>query len=106
MDKQTHKRCLTLCLILVVGLSGLSVRLYFLQVVNRDKFAQKAGSSYEKTYPLLAKRGTIVDRNGEVIAKSIISKTLIVDKYHLKEVRTVVRGVACQELSKTPEWYE
>lgn len=95
-----------LCLILVIGLSALSVRLYFLQVVDRDKYAKKAGSSYEKTYPLLAKRGTIVDRNGEVIAKSIISKTLIVDKYHIKEVRTVVRGVACDQLSKTPEWHE
>lgn len=106
MDKQTHRRCLYLCLILVTGLSALSVRLYFLQVVDRDKYAQQAGSSYEKSYPLLAKRGTIVDCNGEVIAKSIISKTLIVDKYHMKEVRTVVRGVACQELSKTPEWYD
>lgn len=106
MDKQTHNRCLILCLLLVVCLSVLSVRLYFLQVVDSDKYAQQAGSSYEKTYPLLAKRGTIVDRNGEVIAKSIISKTLIVDKYHIKEVRTVVKGVACQELSNTPEWYD
>ncbi len=106
MDKQTHTRCFKLCLILVIGLSALSVRLYFLQVVDRDKYAKKAGSSYEKTYPLLAKRGTIVDCNGEVIAKSVISKTLIVDKYHIKEVRTVVKGVACQELSKTSEWYD
>ncbi len=106
MDKQTHTRCLKLCLILVIGLSALSVRLYFLQVVDGDKYAKRAGSSYEKTYPLLAKRGTIVDCNGEVIAKSIISKTLIVDKYHIKEVRTVVRGVACEQLSKTPEWHE
>ncbi len=106
MDRQTYKRCLRLCLILVVGLSALSIRLYFLQVVDGEKYAKRAGDSYEKTYPLLAKRGTIVDCNGEVIAKSIISKTLIVDKYHIKEVRTVVRGVACQELSKTTEWYE
>ena len=106
MDKQTHTRCLKLCLILVIGLSALSVRLYFLQVVDGDDYAKRAGSSYEKTYPLLAKRGTIVDCNGEVIAKSIISKTLIVDKYHIKEVRTVVRGVACEQLSKTSEWHE
>ena len=90
----------------MTGLSVLSVRLYFLQVVNSDKYAKKAGSSYERTFPLLAKRGTIVDCNGEVIAKSVISKTLIVDKYHIKEVRTVVSGVACQELSQTDEWHE
>ncbi len=106
MDKKIHRRCLVLCLLLVACLSLLSGRLYFLQVVNHNKYAQQVGNSYEKSYPLLAKRGTIVDRNGEVIAKSIISKSLIVDKYHLKEVRTVVRGVACKELSLTPEWYD
>ena len=101
-----YTRCLRLCLILVIGLSVLSARLYFLQVVNRDKYTKKAGSSYEKTYPLLAKRGTIVDRNGEVIAKSVISKKLIVDKFHMKDARVIARGVACQELSKTAEWHE
>jgi len=90
----------------VIGLSVLSLRLYFLQVVNRDQYVKKAGSSYEKTFPLLAKRGTIVDCNGEVIAKSVISKSLIVDKYHIREVRTVVSGVACKELSQTAEWHE
>ena len=104
MDKSSYNRCLKLCLILVIGLSGLSVRLFFLQVVDYGKYATKAGKSYERTYKLLAKRGTIVDCNGEIIAKSIISKTLIADRHHLKDVKFVVRGVACDQLSRTPEW--
>jgi len=101
-----YTRCLRLCLILVIGLSVLSARLYYLQVVNGDKYSTKAGSPYERTYPLLAKRGTIVDCNGDVIAKSVISKKLIVDKFHMKDATVVVRGLACQELSKTAEWQE
>ncbi len=106
MNKQMYTRCSILCAGLVFLLSVLSVRLYFLQIVDRDKYVKKAGSSYGRTYPLLAKRGTIVDRNGEVIAKSVISKTLIVDKYHIKEKRTVAKGVACKQLSQTAEWHE
>lgn len=106
MDKKTYKRCLKLCLILVIGLSALSVRLYFLQVVDHDNHAKTAGNSYERVYELLAKRGTIVDSKGEVIAKSVISKTLIADRYHLKDVKYVARGVACDQLSKTAEWYD
>jgi len=104
MDKKALQRCIILCLTLVVGLSALSVRLLYLQATDRDEYEKTAGKSYEKTYTLLAKRGTIVDVKGEIIAKSIISKTLKVDKYHLLEPRTVARGLACQQLSQTAEW--
>lgn len=104
MDRKALQRCIVLCLTLVVGLSALSVRLVYLQATDREEYARTAGKPYEKTYPLLAKRGTIVDSKGEIIAKSIISKTLKVDKYHLLEPRTVARGIASHQLSQTPEW--
>ncbi len=106
MEKTAQKRCINLCLILVVGLSVLSVRLVMLQTADKDVASSRAGKSFERTYSLLAKRGTIVDCNGEIMAKSAISKTLIVDKYHLRDPRTVSRGIACRELAKKPKWLE
>jgi len=104
MDKSALKRCTILCLALVVGLSVLSFRLIFLQATDREEYARKAGNPYERTYPLLAKRGTIVDSKGEIIAESIISKTLKVDKSHLLDPLVVTRGIACQQLSSGSEW--
>ncbi len=106
MEKTAQKRCVNLCLILVVGLSALSVRLVMLQTTDREGGSGKAGKSYERTYPLLAKRGTIVDCNGEIMAKSAISQTLIVDKYHLRDPRTVAKGIARRELGNDPKWVE
>ena len=105
MRNGVTKRCVVLCALLAGGLTGLSARLVYLQVVDRKVYAAKAGRSYERTYPMLAKRGTIVDCNGEVIVKSLISKTMMVDKYHLNEPRTICRGIACMQLMQTPEWY-
>jgi len=106
MNKQSMRRCVVLCALLAVCLTGLSARLVYLQVVDRKVYSAKAGKSYERVYPMLAKRGAIVDCNGEVIVKSVISKTMMVDKYHLREPRTICRGIACRDLMRTPEWYQ
>lgn len=106
MDKKVLKRCVILSLVLVTGLSALSFRLVYLQVIDRDIYIKKAQGAYAKKDVLQAKRGTIIDCNGEVIARSVISKSIVVDKYHLREPRTVVKALAAAELSKTAKWYE
>lgn len=106
MDKKILKRCVVLSLVLVAGLSALSFRLVYLQLIDREVYAEKAKGAYAKKDVLQAKRGTIVDCNGEVIARSVISKSIVVDKYHLREPRTVVKALATAELSQKAEWYE
>ena len=106
MDKKVLKRCVILSLVLVTGLSALSFRLVYLQVIDRDVYIKKAQGAYAKKDVLQAKRGTIIDCNGEVIVRSVISKSIVVDKYHLREPRTVVKALAAVELSKTAKWYD
>lgn len=106
MKKHTTSRALTLSLLLACGLSGLSYRLIQLQAVENGDYVRKARRSHSSTQKLLAKRGTIVDTNGEVIAQSIISKSLFINKQHLREPRTVAKGIACKQLTQHQKWHE
>lgn len=104
MDKQAQRRCIILCLVLITGLSVLSGRLVYLQVVDRARYAEKASSSYERKKVVQANRGVLLDRNEEIIANTVISKSVVVDINHLKDTTHVAKGVACSLLRKLPEW--
>ncbi len=49
-------------------ISGLSYRLFTMQVVYADEYAEKADNNHLRKLPLFALRGTISDRNGELLA--------------------------------------
>lgn len=104
MDKSTQRRCIILCLLLITGLSALSGRLVYLQVFDRARYAEKAGNSYRRTDVIQANRGVLLDRNDEIIANTVISKSVVVDVTHLKDAQHVAKGVACSELREDPEW--
>jgi len=104
MDKSAQRRCIILCLLLISGLSALSGRLVYLQVFDRARYAETAGNSYRRKEVIQANRGVLLDRNEEIIANTVISKSVVVDMQHLKEVSHVAKGVACSQLREEPEW--
>ncbi|MEO1857615.1 MAG: penicillin-binding protein 2 [Rubritalea sp.] len=104
MDKSAQRRCIILCLILISSLSALSGRLVYLQVFDRARYAENAGNSYRRKEVVQANRGVLLDRNEEIIANTVISKSVVVDIYHLKEAAHVAKGVACSQLREEPEW--
>ncbi len=56
-------------------LAGFSYRLFAMQVVQVDEYAEKADSNHLKKLPLFALRGTISDRNGELLAWNSLYST-------------------------------
>ena len=48
--------------------SSFSFRLYSMQIVYGDEYQEKADSNHLKKLPLFALRGTIADRNGDLLA--------------------------------------
>lgn len=104
MDKTAQRRCIILCLTLILGLSALSGRLVYLQVFDRARYAEKAENSYRRKEVIHANRGVLLDRNQEIIGHTIISKSVVVDVNHLHDAAHVAKGVACSELRETPEW--
>lgn len=66
----------SLPMLLVVLLLVVAARLVWLQIIEGPDLAAKAASVYTSSVPLTAKRGTIYDRNGNVLAVSVESRTL------------------------------
>jgi cell division protein FtsI/penicillin-binding protein 2 len=89
---------------LVTGLSALSVRLIHLQITDRKHYADKADRSYSRKLTIPARRGFIVDRHEEILAKNIPVTSVMVDKYHLRDPRIVAKGLAYQKAHLEEDW--
>lgn len=97
-------RCLLLCFILVLGLSALSVRLIQIQLWDRAEYAERARAAYDRSEVLKGMRGSIVDRNDEVLAKSVLLSSLMVDAKLLEDPAVVARALAYRDAMKDPDW--
>src|ERR1041385_5666967 len=72
--------------VLVVLLLGvLSVRLYVLQVVRGDRYAEIAENQRRRRLPIPAPRGVIFDREGRVIVDSTPIYNVILSREDVKD---------------------
>jgi stage V sporulation protein D (sporulation-specific penicillin-binding protein) len=62
------------CLLLVAALLG---RLAWVQLVRHDEIATRAEQSWQRDVPVVARRGSILDRNGLELAYNVSSPTVI-----------------------------
>ena len=97
-------RCVLLCSVLVTGLSLLSVRLIRIQLWDRKHYADKARMTFERREILPGLRGNIVDRNEEVLAKSMPVGSVSVDIKHLADPLIVAYPLAYERVSADPGW--
>ena len=97
-------RCLVLCSVLVTGLSLLSVRLIQIQAWDRKHYADKARRTFERQEILPGLRGKIVDRNEEVLAKSMPVASICVNVKHLTDPLVISFPLACERVSSYPGW--
>ena len=63
----------------------LFVRMFYLQVIDANELQKKAYTQQTKNRVISPKRGTIYDRNGEVLAKSISVETISITPKNIKE---------------------
>jgi cell division protein FtsI/penicillin-binding protein 2 len=74
-----QRRCLLISIVFVTLLSLLSVRLIKIQLWDRKHYQAKARRVIDSVETLVALRGRIVDRNDEVLAKSMPVSSVYVD---------------------------
>jgi len=73
---------------------SLITRLGYIQLVKGDWLAEKAEDLWKRDIPVEAKRGKILDRNGEVLALNISSPTVIAIPIQIKDP-----GLTAKELA-------
>ena len=99
-----NRRCLFLCLAFVVGLSALSARLIYLQVIRAEDYAEKSNRVSVRKETLKAVRGCIVDANNQLVARNIPRARMALDKKLLRDIRLATLSLANKELRQTAEW--
>jgi cell division protein FtsI (penicillin-binding protein 3) len=66
-----RRRIISIFLLLLLSLGGVAAKLFFLQIQQRDRLAQRATKQYQRRLPIVSRRGTIYDRAGRELAVSL-----------------------------------
>ncbi len=83
--KNSRKRGVAICLIVIAVAALVVLRLFYLQIIQGDDLAKKAMGQIMGEYTEISPRGSIVDRNGEELAVSVISKSLYADPVGMED---------------------
>jgi len=81
-------------LFLAAGFLFFLWRFFFLQVVRHDQSVRQAKSLQVRTWKLPAPRGTIYDRNGQALARSLPSSSIFADPLLIADPRRVSKKLA------------
>lgn len=73
------------CALLVLIFTGFAWRLINLQVLQHDHFSKTAAEKHSIRKVIQARRGRILDRNGEELAVNIPIRTVTADGTHIKD---------------------
>lgn len=84
-----HKRLLVIALIIVFLFFVVFVKLFCVQIISGKKLQTKAISQWTRDLSLHGLRGDIVDRNGDVLAKSYTSYSVYVRSVMVKNAEEV-----------------
>jgi cell division protein FtsI/penicillin-binding protein 2 len=82
------------CGLLVLIFTFFAWRLIYLQVTRHDYFVQQAAQKHETRMTIQAKRGRILDRNGEELAVNIPVQMVWADGSHIKDPAAVAAVAA------------
>lgn len=81
MNINSNKRLIFTGYLVIVVAVILILRLYFLQVMSGDVYAEVAAQNITRVRSTAAPRGNIYDRNGKLLVESIPSVAVAVDPY-------------------------
>jgi cell division protein FtsI/penicillin-binding protein 2 len=93
-ENQSTRRLSYLLWILLIWAGGIFVRLVTLQVLQHDDLARAAQQQQQRTKELPAMRGSIFDRAGQPLAKSMPAESVCVNPQKIPDL-----GVAADILA-------
>ena len=109
-DSGQHRRILlTACILGIVAFVPLAVRLYKLMVTDYEYYAKLALRNQTRTTQVTADRGTIYDRNMNILACSQSVENIYLDPHELKQSKADMAAVSenlGQILDLDPAWIQ
>ena len=100
MGSNTKIRFKIVLYLLLVVFIVLVLRLYFLQVMSGELYAELASESIAREKTVSAPRGNIYDRNGKLLVKSVPVKAVVVEPYTVSKNEDVIKALSgCLDMS-------
>ncbi|MDD5660136.1 MAG: penicillin-binding protein 2 [Actinomycetota bacterium] len=81
MNISKNKRLVFVSYIVIIAVVVLALKLYFLQVMSGEVYAEAVSQNITRTKSVSAPRGNIYDRNGKLLIESIPTVAVAVDPY-------------------------
>lgn len=82
-ERKVCSRMMFIACGLILGFTGISTRLWWLQIRQHDKLTAEAAELRKTRIALTSLRGSIMDRNGELLAQDRELHEFYIDKNHL-----------------------
>lgn len=93
-ETQSTKRLLWLLRALILWVVVIFGRLMWLQVLEHDELLKQAQSQQQKVVPIQAQRGSILDRSGQPLAKSLPAESVLVNPKRIKDAAVAANLLA------------
>src|SRR5580698_70380 len=93
-ETQSTKRLLWLLRALIVWVVVIFGRLIWLQVLQHDDLLRQAQSQQQRLVPIEAQRGSILDRTGQPLAKSLPAESVLVNPKRIKDAKVAAKLLA------------
>jgi cell division protein FtsI (penicillin-binding protein 3) len=93
-ETQSTKRLLWLLRVLILWAIVIFLRLVSLQVFHHDDLLRQAQSQQQRVVPIQAQRGSILDRTGQPLAKSLPAESVLVNPKRIKDAAVAANLLA------------
>lgn len=103
--KAKDRRLAVVAFVLVLGLMGIAFKLTVLQGIQASKYRELAREQRDQSLVITPRRGTIFDREGEILAISEDVTTVYATPYQVEEPRVVAEKL-CEVLVEDPDEIE
>jgi cell division protein FtsI (penicillin-binding protein 3) len=87
-------RIIGIFILLLLSLGGVAAKLFFLQVRQGDRLAERATKQYERRLPIVSRRGTIYDRAGRELAVSLRVSSVFAQPTAIQNPARAARALA------------
>ncbi|MET4580003.1 penicillin-binding protein 2 [Ottowia thiooxydans] len=92
--KRFRLRLLVVGLVMLFGFGLVVARLYVLQVVRHDSYAERAETNRTAVVPIVPNRGQILDRNGVVLATNYKAYTLEITPSRARPLEETIDAIS------------